>query len=59
MRPEWQATDRWHRKTSATAGFTRRAGGEGGVVDANPVLRGYLDYHLPYYELLRAAALRP
>lgn len=59
MRPEWQATDRWHQSTSQTAGFTRRAGGGAEVVDANPVLRAYLDYHLPYYELLRAAALQP
>ena len=59
MRPDWQATDRWHQATSRTAGFARKAGAGSDVVDANPALRAHLDYHLPYYELLRAAALRP
>lgn len=59
MRPEWQATSRWHQSTSRTAGFGRRTGDGAAVVDANPVLRGYRDHHLPYYERLRAAALRP
>lgn len=62
MRTEWQGTGRWHESTSRTSGFTRGAGGAGGAAEAvaaNPVLRTYLDYHLPYYEQLRAAALRP
>ncbi|MFF5173749.1 hypothetical protein ACFY3U_14040 [Micromonospora sp. NPDC000089] len=59
MRPEWQATGRWHQSTSQTTGFGRKAGDSAAVVDANPVLRGYRDYHLPYYERLRVAALRP
>jgi hypothetical protein len=59
MRPEWQATSRWHELTAATSGFTRGAGGGVAAVGANPVLRAYLDFHLPFYELLRAAALRP
>jgi hypothetical protein len=59
MRSEWQATSRWHESTSTTSGFTRGAGGEAEAVAANPVLQAYLDYHLPYYGQLRAAALRP
>jgi hypothetical protein len=59
MRPEWQPTSRWHESTSRTAGFTRQAGGQAEAVAADPVLRAYRDYHLPYYEQLRAAALRP
>jgi hypothetical protein len=59
MRSDWQATSRWHESTSRTAGFTRRAGGRAEAVTANPVLRAYLDYHLPHYEQLRAAAVRP
>ena len=55
----WRATGRWHESTSRTAGFTRGSGGGTDVVDANPVLSAYLDYHLPYYEQLRAVALRP
>ncbi|MEV6195898.1 sulfotransferase family protein [Streptomyces sp. NPDC051920] len=62
MRPEWRSTSKWHRSTSETAGFAR--GGRGGAaaaeaVEADPVLRAYRDYHLPYYEKLRAVALRP
>ena len=59
MRPEWQATSRWHESTSSTAGFIRGADDSAEIVAANPVLRGYLEYHQPYYEELRAAALRP
>ena len=59
MRPEWQATSRWHESTSRTAGFAREAGDGVEAVAANPVLRAYRDYQLPYYEQLHAAALRP
>lgn len=59
MRPEWQATSRWHQATSGTAGFTRAASRGTETVAADPVLRAHRDYHLPYYEQLRAAALRP
>lgn len=71
MRPEWQATSRWHESTSKTRGFTAStpapADGAGGgthavaarTVAAHPRLRAHLDYHLPYYQALRAAALRP
>lgn len=59
MRSEWQATSRWHESTSRTAGFARGTGGGTEAVAADPVLRAYRDYHLPYYEQLRAAALRP
>lgn len=58
MRPEWQATSRWHESTSRTTGFKRKAGSGTEAVAANPVLRAYVDYHLPYYEQLHAAALR-
>lgn len=59
MRSEWQATGRWHKSTSETAGFTRGTSGGAEAVAADPVLRAHRDYHLPYYEQLRAAALRP
>lgn len=59
MRSEWQGTSRWHESTSRTGGFTRGSRGGAELVAANPALGAYLDYHLPYYELLRAAALRP
>ncbi|MER5766356.1 sulfotransferase-like domain-containing protein [Streptomyces sp. NPDC001985] len=59
MRSEWRATSRWHESTSRTAGFTRGPGEGAGTVAANPVLRAHRDHHLPYYERLRAVALRP
>ncbi|MEU8080263.1 hypothetical protein AB0B31_33005 [Catellatospora citrea] len=59
MRPEWQTTSRWHASTSQTAGFRRNTGAGAEAVAADPVLRAYCDYHLPYYEKLRAAAIRP
>ncbi|MFE6173473.1 sulfotransferase family protein [Streptomyces sp. NPDC056464] len=59
MRSEWQATSKWHQSTSRTAGFTRGTGDGHEKVEADPVLRAYRDHHLPYYEKLRAAALRP
>ncbi|MET7680662.1 sulfotransferase family protein [Streptomyces sp. NPDC005423] len=59
MRSEWRATSKWHQSTSETAGFTRGSGRGAETVAADPVLRAYRDYHLPYYEKLRAVALRP
>ena len=59
MRSEWQSTSKWHQSTSRTAGFTRGRSDGAETVAADPKLRAYRDYHLPYYEKLRAAALRP
>ncbi|WP_157522162.1 sulfotransferase family protein [Herbidospora cretacea] len=63
MRSEWQTTSRWHESTSRTTGFARGGGGGPGnaaeKVAEDPVLRAHLEYHLPYYERLRDAALRP
>lgn len=59
MRTEWQTTSRWHQATSETSGFTRGTSDGAEAVAADPVLRAYRDYHLPYYEKLRAVALQP
>jgi hypothetical protein len=61
MRTEWRATSRWHVSTSQTTGFRRGASDGAGAraVAADPVLRAYRDYHMPYYEKLCAVALRP
>ncbi|MGW5271525.1 sulfotransferase-like domain-containing protein [Streptomyces sp. NPDC004044] len=59
MRPEWRSTSKWHQSTSETAGFTRGRSGGTEAVEADPTLRAYRDYHLPYYEKLRAVAIRP
>ena len=59
MQPEWQSTSKWHQSTSQTAGFARSSGGAAAAVAADPRLEAYRAYHMPYYEKLRAAALRP
>lgn len=59
MRSEWRTTSRWHKSTSETSGFRRVTRHRAETVAANPVLRAYRDYHQPYYEELRAVALRP
>ncbi|MGH4033421.1 sulfotransferase family protein [Actinomycetota bacterium Odt1-20B] len=59
MRTEWRATSRWHASTSRTGGFERGTSGRAEAVAADPVLRAHLEHHLPYYEQLRAVALRP
>ncbi|MFF0429666.1 sulfotransferase family protein [Streptomyces sp. NPDC004520] len=59
MRSEWQSTSKWHQSTSQTAGFARSSGAAVETVAADPKLSAHLDYHMPYYEKLRAAALRP
>lgn len=59
MRSEWRSTSRWHRSTSETSGFTGGRTDGAAAVAADPVLRAYRDFHQPYYEKLRAAALRP
>jgi hypothetical protein len=59
MRPEWQTTSRWHQSTSQTSGFTRSTSRGTATLPKDPVLRAYHDYHLPYYEKLRAVAIRP
>lgn len=61
MDEQWQRTSRWHESTSRTTGFSRGAMvvDRDPVVEADPVLSGYLAYHLPHYERLRAVALKP
>jgi hypothetical protein len=55
----WQRTERWHLAASESTGFGGggRRGGEPLILD--PVLAGYCDYHLPYYEALRERRLVP
>jgi hypothetical protein len=57
MRAEWQKTSRWHESTSATDGFRSASEGDRTPVLDDPVLASYLEFHLPFYEKLRAAAL--
>lgn len=59
MLDAWRTTRRWHESTSSTGGFTRGAGSSAVTVDQNPLLAGYIEYHLPFYQKLREAALQP
>lgn len=54
LREEWQQTRKWHESTSRTSGFTATRPSNRETVRSNPVLAGYLDYHLPYYRKLHA-----
>jgi hypothetical protein len=58
MRQDWSRTARWHERASETAGFVRTAAPSLAEIEANPVLAGYLEYHLPFYERLAAVALK-
>jgi hypothetical protein len=58
MREAWRRTARWHEGASQTAGFVRAAPPDLAEIEANPVLAGYLAYHLPFYEHLAAVALK-
>jgi hypothetical protein len=60
MRAEWQRTSRWHESTSSTSGFAsgpERDDEARAFVAGDPVLAEHLEYHLPFYEKLRQAAL--
>jgi hypothetical protein len=63
METSWRRTARWHDVASRTAGFVRDDTSGAGKprwdeLKDNPVLAGYLDYHLPFYERLLGAALK-
>lgn len=58
MREEWRRTARWHEHASQTAGFVRTVAPSLAEFEGNPVLTGYLAYHLPFYERLAAVALK-
>jgi hypothetical protein len=59
MQPEWQTTSRWHQSTSETTSFARGTNRDIETPFADPVLRAHSDYHQPYYDELRAVAIRP
>jgi len=54
MREDWRKTRDWHEATSQTSRFAATRPTYQDTVGNNPVLAGYLDYHLPYYRKLRA-----
>lgn len=54
LRDDWRTTRRWHEATGATRGFSPTSVRYRHTTDNHPVLAGYLDYHLPFYEHLHA-----
>lgn len=63
MDASWRQTAKWHETASRTAGFIRDERLSTGKskwdeVKENPVLVSYLNYHMPFYEKLRDAALK-
>jgi hypothetical protein len=54
----WRRAPRWHASVSASCGFQRLDPSDAAEVDRDPVLRAFLDYHLPFYEKMYAARLR-
>jgi hypothetical protein len=58
MHRDWSRTSRWHETASRTGGFVPTTVDRRETVEADPKLTGYLEYHLPFYMRLKAAALR-
>ena len=56
-RPEWQPSQRWHADVAASTGFARTPAKPAAGLEQDPVLRGYLRYHLPFYEKLHERRL--
>ncbi|WP_316520098.1 sulfotransferase family protein [Kitasatospora brasiliensis] len=53
-RTEWRPSERWHVEVSVSTGIHRERRDHGLDVEHHPVLGGYLEHHLPFYEKLRA-----
>jgi hypothetical protein len=56
-RAEFGPNRKWHLDAIASAGFTAPAKDFAVTVDTDPVLRGYLDHHRPFYERLHQYAI--
>jgi hypothetical protein len=52
MTPAWLRSERWHQGTSETTGFVQTLPRTSTAIDGSPLLAGYLEYHLPFYESL-------
>jgi hypothetical protein len=58
MEESWRRTGNWHKTASETSGFVRTGTAGWDEIKDNELLVSYLDYHLPFYEKLRDAAIR-
>ncbi len=52
MTPAWLRSERWHQGTSETTGFVQTLPRQSTAIEDSPLLAGYLEYHLPFYESL-------
>lgn len=57
-RPEWRRAQRWHQEVAASTGLGSPTGPRRQDLEADPTLHGYLRYHQPFYERLRAVRIR-
>jgi hypothetical protein len=58
MEESWRRTGKWHETASKSSGFMRPDNSHLPDITENPLLVSYLDYHLPFYEKLRDAAIK-
>ena len=58
MEESWRRTGKWHETASQTSGFVRTGTYHWPEIKENALLMSYLDYHLPFYEKLRNAAIK-
>lgn len=58
MRQDWAKTARWHEDAGNSNGFARSTRAYPQTVDNNPVLAGFYEQELPFYEHLREHRMR-
>jgi hypothetical protein len=58
MEDSWRRTGKWHEAASKSSGFMQTDSPDLPDIKGNPLLASYLDYHLPFYEKLRDAAIK-
>jgi len=58
-RTEWARTARWHDEASNSDGFVRSERQYAATVDNNPVLAGFYEQEMPFYEYLLEHRMTP
>ena len=56
-RDEWELSRHWHADVASSTGIGDVAAKPTVDVEQDPVLSGYLSYHMPYYQMLHAQRL--
>ncbi|WP_268778051.1 sulfotransferase family protein [Sphaerimonospora mesophila] len=57
-RPEWRQSAPWHVDVGASSTVRRRRTTYDRTIDTDPLLRGFYEHHLPFYEYLRQRRVR-